>query len=117
MHHCHQVPQDPKQEPGPGKGGGEEEELVAPLHVQKGRPEVTEVQRPPPAHMLNTHIASSIFGEDATPPSQGVGPSSSLSSCARTWTTSTGGPRGAQQGFGDVRLRLGVAYLLWGGAF
>lgn len=38
VHQGHQVPQYPKQEPGPGKRGGEQEELVAPLHVQKRCP-------------------------------------------------------------------------------
>lgn len=115
MHQGHQVPQYSKQEPGPSKGGRKEEELVAPLHVQESRPEVAEVQRPSAAHMLDAHVASSVFGEDAPPPAQSTGPSvfCSCSTCACT----SRAPRGAQQGLGNVSLRLGVANLLRGGAF
>lgn len=113
MHHCHQVPQQSKQEPGPSKGGREQEELVAPLHVQKGRPEVTEVQGPTPAHVLNSYIAPAIFGQDPAPPPQSTDSCSSSSTCIRSSCL----PCGAQQGLGDVCLRLGVAHFLRGGAF
>lgn len=114
MHHCHQVPKHTKHEPGPSEGGREQEELVAPLHVQERRPEVAEVQRPSSAHVLDAYVAPSIFGEDAAPPSQSIGPSSCSSSSTCTSTSSP--PRGAQQGLGDIGLRLGVAYFLRGGA-
>ncbi len=110
MNQCHQIPEHPKQEPGPCKRGGEHEELVAPLHVQESCPEVPEVQCPSSAYMLNTDIASSIFGEDAAPPSQSIGPSRSCS-CS-TCTSTSSPPRGAQQRLGDVSLCLGVAYFL-----
>ncbi len=110
MHHCHQVPKHTKHKPGPSKGGREEEEFVAPLHVQESCPEVPEVQCPSSAYMLNTDIASSIFGEDAAPPSQSIGPSRSCS-CS-TCTSTSSPPCGAQQRLGDVSLCLGVAYFL-----
>lgn len=116
MHHCHQVPKHTKHEPGPSEGGREQEELVAPLHVQERRPEVAEVQRPSSAYVLDAHIAPSVFGEDAAPPSQSIGPSSHRSSSSSTCTSTSSPPRGAQQGLGDVGLRLGVAHFLRGGA-
>ena len=113
MDQGHQVPEQPKQEPGPGEGGGEQEELVTPLHVQEGRPEVAEVQGTAAAHMLNEHVAPAVLGEHAAPPAEGaaVGPRAIGPPAA------VPGPQGAQQGFGDIRLRLGVAELLGGGVF
>lgn len=69
MHHGHQVPEHSEHEPGPRKGGREEKELVAPLHIQESRPQVAKVEGPPAAHMLDENIASPIFGEDSAPPS------------------------------------------------
>lgn len=114
VHHCHQVPEHPKHEPGPSEGGSEEEELVAPLHVQECCPEVTEVERPSSADVLNANVAPSVFGEDATSPSQSIGPSGACSCCTCPWTYIA--PRGAQQRLGDLSLRLGVANFLRGGA-
>lgn len=75
VHHGHQVPEHSEDEPGPCKGGREEEELVAPLHIQESRPQVAEVEGPPPAHVLDQNIAPAVFGEDSAPPSQGAGAS------------------------------------------
>ena len=101
MHQRHKVPQHPKQEPGPGEGGGEEKELVAPLHVQEGGPEVTYVQGAPPTDVLDAHVAPPILGEHTPPPPQGPAPARAPA---------------AQQGLQNVRLRLGVTHLLGGGA-
>lgn len=67
VHQCHQIPQHPEQEPGPRKRGREQEQLVAPLHVQKCCPEVPHVQSIPAADVLDAHVATPIFGQD-TPP-------------------------------------------------
>lgn len=67
MDQCDQVPQHPEHEPGPCKSGSEQEELVAPLHVQKCCPEVTHVQSTPSADMLDAHVASPVFGQDTSP--------------------------------------------------
>lgn len=75
VHQGHQVPEHAEDEPGPCKGGREEEELVAPLHIQESRPQVAEVEGPPPAHVLDQNIAPPVFGEDSAPPSQSAGAS------------------------------------------
>lgn len=67
VHQSHQVPQHPEEEPGTREGGGEQEELVTPLHVQKCRPEVTHVEGAASVDVLDAHVAASIFGQD-TPP-------------------------------------------------
>lgn len=74
VHQCHKIPQHPKQEPGPRKRGREQEELVAPLHVQKCCPEVTHVQSAPPADVLDAHVATPIFGQDTPPLPQSPAP-------------------------------------------
>lgn len=74
MHQCHQVPQHPKQKPGPCEGGREQEELVAPLHVQERCPEVTHVKSAPPTDVLNSHIAPSILGQNTSPLPQSPAP-------------------------------------------
>lgn len=82
MHHCHQVPEHSEHKPGSRKGGREEKELVAPLHIQESRPQVTEVEGPSPANMLDENITSSIFGEYSAPPSQ-----SAKASSTHCWTS------------------------------
>ena len=74
MHQCQQIPQHPEQKPGPGKRGREQEELVAPLHVQKSGPEVAHVQSAAPADVLDAHVAAAIFGQDTPPLPQSPAP-------------------------------------------
>ena len=71
----HQIPEQTEEEPGPGESGREQEELVAPLHVQEGGPEVAHVERAPAADVLDAHVASAIFGQHTPPPPQVPGPS------------------------------------------
>lgn len=113
MHKGHQVPKQPEQEPRPSKSSREKEELVAPLHVQERRPEVTEVQGPSAADVFDADVAPSILGEDSASPAELVWPSRFPPTGCRSPTP----PRGAQQGLADVRLRLGMAHFLRGGAF
>lgn len=82
MHHRHQIPQHSEHKPGSRKGGREEKELVAPLHIQESCPQVAEVEGPSPANMLDENIASSIFGEYSAPPSQ-----SARASSTHCWTS------------------------------
>ncbi len=61
MHKCYQVPQQSKDKPGASEGGSKQEKLVAPLHVQKGCPQVAQVKRPSAADVLDAYIAPPIF--------------------------------------------------------
>lgn len=115
MYHRHQVPQHSEHEPRASKGGREEEELVAPLHVQEGGPEVAEVQRPPSTNVLDVDVASPVFGQHTAPSPEGAAAPAVLPSGIGS-TGASVDARGAQKRFGDVGLRLGVAHLLGGGA-
>lgn len=67
MYQSQQIPENPKKEPGAGKCGRKQEELVAPLHVQKCCPEVPHVEGAPPTDMVNANVAAAIFRQDASP--------------------------------------------------
>lgn len=67
MNQSHQVPHHPEEEPGSRERCCEQEELVAPLHFQEGRPKVTHVEGAPPTDVLDPNVAAAIFGEDAPP--------------------------------------------------
>lgn len=115
MHHRHQVPQHPEHEPGAGEGGREEEELVAPLHVQEGGPEVAEVQRPQSVHVLDADVAPSVFRQHAAPPPEGAVAPGVLPGAIGSTGTSVDA-RGSKERLRDVGLRLRVANLLRGRA-
>lgn len=61
MYQGHQVPENPKKEPGASKSGREQEELVSPLHVHKRRPKVPHVEGAPPTDMVNANVAAAVF--------------------------------------------------------
>ena len=75
MDQGHKVPEHTEEEPGPSERGREQEELVAPLHVQEGGPEVPHVKGAPAADVLDAHVASAIFGQHTPPPPQVSAPS------------------------------------------
>ena len=71
----HQIPEHTEEKPGAGECGREQEELVTPLHVQEGGPEVPHVEGAPATDVLDAHVAPAIFGQHTPPPPQVPTPS------------------------------------------
>lgn len=101
MHQGDEVPQHPEDEPGPGEGGREEEELVSPLHIHEGRPQVPQVEGAAAAHVLDFDVGAAIFGHDPPPLPERAGPSRDGAS---------------QQRLQHISLSLGVTHFVRGRA-
>lgn len=55
----------PEQEPGHHERGGKQGELVSPLHVDDGGPQVLEVEQVYAVHFVDSHVAVPALGHDS----------------------------------------------------